>query len=191
MNAKQPMGSSPVLNPTPADPVLDELGRILIACLRLDHVSATVTGHLLDALRLRALDAGWFNHHPARSGQALQPWQKELALEMLLAPTSAAATIRAIASACGLSTPQFSRAFKATFGTPPLKWRLTARVDRAKTMMLETTRSLTDIALECGFAEQAHFNHIFLKRVGTPPNAWRRQNTDTAGAGRSHRFGEP
>ncbi|MGY3230350.1 AraC-like DNA-binding protein [Luteibacter sp. HA06] len=160
-----------------ADPVLDELGRILLDLLRLDNVNGAATAHVIDAIRLRALEAGWFDQRPVRNDQALQPWQEELAVRLLLSPASAPATIGTVASACGISTAQFSRAFKNHFGVPPLSWRLSARVERAKVMMLETALSLTDIALECGFTEQSHFNHIFLKRVGTSPSVWRRQHS--------------
>jgi AraC-like DNA-binding protein len=165
------------------DPVLEELGQILLDCLRLSHVSSRATSHILDAIRLRALEAGWFNQRPMRSEQVLQPWQEELAIQLLMSPASAPVTISMVAASCGISSAQFSRAFKARFGAPPLQWRLTARVERAKAMMLETKRTLTDIALECGFTEQSHFNHIFLKRVGAAPNAWRRHAVATQHAG--------
>lgn len=159
-----------------ADPVLDELARILLDLLRLDHVNGAATAHVIDAIRLRTLEAGWFNQRPIRNDQALQTWQEDLAVRLLLSPAWAPATIGTVAAACGISTAQFSRAFKSHFGVPPLRWRLSARVERAKVMMLETTLSLTEIALECGFTEQSHFNHIFLKRVGTSPSVWRRQH---------------
>ena len=163
-----------------ADPVLDELGRILLDLLRLDNVNGAASAHIIDAILLRALEAGWLDQRPVRNDQALQPWQEELAVRLLLSPASAPATIGTVAAACGISTAQFSRAFKNRFGVTPLSWRLSARVERAKVMMLETTLSLTDIALECGFTEQSHFNHIFLKRVGTSPSGWRRQHSAQA-----------
>ena len=37
-------------------------------------------------------------------------------------------------------------------------------------------RSITDIALLCGFADQAHMTRVFTSVVGTSPGAWRREH---------------
>jgi len=110
-------------------------------------------------------------------GHGLQPWQERLAIGLLLELGQDVVGIQAIAEACGLSASQFSRAFKAQFGVSPQTWRLQTRVQRAKHMMLHTSLTLTEIAGECGFAEQSHFNHVFLKQVGSCPSVWRQANT--------------
>lgn len=157
------------------DPVLEELASILLDCLRLNRASAKATTHILHAINARVLEMGLSERMPPRTDQSLQPWQEILATELLLAPTTSRTTIHSIAVACGVTTTQFSRAFKAQFGQSPQQWRLTAVIERAKTLMRETTLSLTNIAVECGFAEQSHFNHTFLKRVGVCPSTWRKQ----------------
>jgi AraC-like DNA-binding protein len=40
--------------------------------------------------------------------------------------------------------------------------------------MLNPKRSLADIAVETGFADQPHFTRAFSKAVGMTPGAWRR-----------------
>ena len=40
--------------------------------------------------------------------------------------------------------------------------------------MLAGDRRLCDIALECGFGDQAHFTRTFRRIVGQSPQAWRR-----------------
>jgi AraC-like DNA-binding protein len=75
-----------------------------------------------------------------------------------------------------LSTSHFSRAFKATFGTTVLDYIHRRRVERAQQLMLVSEQSLVEIALSCGFADQAHYCRIFRTIVGLSPNAWRRQN---------------
>ena len=47
------------------------------------------------------------------------------------------------------------------------------RLERAQQMMLTTNASLGQIAGECGFADQAHFNKLFRRLVGESPHAWR------------------
>lgn len=166
------------------DPVLEELGSILLDCLRLNRASVKATAHILDAINARVLEMGMSERLPPRTDQSLQPWQEIRATELLLAPSSGRTTIQTIAVACGVTTTQFSRAFKAQFGQSPQQWRLNAVIERAKLLMRETTLSLTNIAIECGFAEQSHFNHTFLKRVGVCPSTWRKQLVLTASPAR-------
>jgi AraC-like DNA-binding protein len=46
--------------------------------------------------------------------------------------------------------------------------------------MLLSNESLTQIALACGFADQAHYCRVFRDVVGLTPNAWRRRNMNLA-----------
>jgi transcriptional regulator GlxA family with amidase domain len=41
-------------------------------------------------------------------------------------------------------------------------------------MMLQTPLPLAQIAIECGWADQAHLNKSFRRFVGESPGAWRR-----------------
>jgi len=73
-----------------------------------------------------------------------------------------------------LSEGHFSRAFKRTFGIAPHAFVLRRRLDRAVRLMLESSASLTDIALSCGFTDQAHLCNQFRQVMGDSPSAWRR-----------------
>lgn len=74
-----------------------------------------------------------------------------------------------------LSTSHFSRAFRNTFGESPLVYVMKRRVLRAQKLMLNSQLPLTQIALECGMSDQAHFSRTFRRIVGTNPARWRRQ----------------
>jgi len=169
----------PLHGGTETDPVLEELGSILFDCLRLKRASIEATAYILDAIRAHVLETGLSEGLALRTNRSLQPWQEFLATGLLLSPTSNRPAIAIVAQACGLTATQFSRAFKAQFGQTPQRWRLAAQIERAKSMMTETSYSLTDIAVECGFAEQSHFNHTFRKRVGCAPSTWRKQHAST------------
>jgi transcriptional regulator GlxA family with amidase domain len=72
------------------------------------------------------------------------------------------------------SEAHFSRAFKQTFGVPPHAYLSRLRVERAAYYMLQTDASLSDIALRCGFTDQAHLCKHFRQFMGNTPAAWRR-----------------
>jgi AraC family transcriptional regulator len=50
------------------------------------------------------------------------------------------------------------------------------RLQRAKSLMLESNEPLSVIALLCGFTDQAHLSKLFRQHVGETPGAWRRRH---------------
>ena len=81
-----------------------------------------------------------------------------------------------------LSTAYFSRAFKLTFRETPHAYIVRRRLERAETLMLTTDLRLSDIAVRCGFADQAHLCRLFRQQYAKSPAAWRRERTETRGA---------
>lgn len=94
----------------------------------------------------------------------------------LLADPDQALSVRDVAIACGMNQATFSRAFRAATGMSPRAWRLEARVCHAKRLLEGSGLSMTRIAGECGFGEQAHFNHIFSRLARCSPGEWRRMH---------------
>jgi AraC-like DNA-binding protein len=74
----------------------------------------------------------------------------------------------------GLSETHFMRSFKRAFGLPPHAFVLRRRLELAARYMLETDSPLSDIALQCGFTDQAHLGNRFREATGLSPAAWRR-----------------
>jgi len=72
----------------------------------------------------------------------------------------------------------FCRAFKRTFGETPHAFILGRRLTRAGELMLTSDASLSDIAMNCGFTDQAHLCKVFRARHGQSPAAWRRERRD-------------
>ena len=81
-------------------------------------------------------------------------------------------TLEDLAAQASLSTHHFSRLFKQTIGQSPHQFVMAYRIEQAK-KMLATTTTMIDIALRCGFADQAHFSRVFKKIEGQTPKAWR------------------
>jgi AraC family transcriptional regulator len=80
-----------------------------------------------------------------------------------------------IARECGLSRQYFTKSFKATLGVTPHRWLQQYRLKKAKHLLQTTSHPIADIAIECGFADQSHFTHVFVALTGGTPAAWRRE----------------
>jgi AraC family transcriptional regulator len=80
-------------------------------------------------------------------------------------------------SAVARSSPSyFSCAFKRTFGVSPHAYVMKRRVSMAADLMLSSDAPLSEIAVSCGFADQAHFSRQFRRAMGRTPSAWRRES---------------
>jgi AraC-like DNA-binding protein len=110
---------------------------------------------------------------PAIRG-GLAPWQLRRAKEMLMAHLEADISLSEVARACKLSVSHFARAFRRTTGQPPHRWLTCRRVERAKELLRQSSDRMADIALRCGFADQASFIRAFKRVVGASPGGWRR-----------------
>ncbi len=82
-------------------------------------------------------------------------------------------TLDDLASEAGMSPSHFSRLFKDTVGTPPMQYVMAYRIEQSLEMMTDQARALGDIALACGFADQAHFSRSFKQLMGTTPRQHR------------------
>ena len=146
------------------------------AVLETDHDAAkTYIGRAAELLGLDLAKAAFLA--PARSPPrgGLAPWQAKR-LHAYIAD-NLALKIHAIelAASVQLSTSHFFRAFRETFGRTPLGYIMQQRVLRAQELMLNSRRSIAEIALDCGMCDQPHFTRVFRRIVGLNPRAWRRQ----------------
>lgn len=109
---------------------------------------------------------------PAARG--LAPWQARRAVAFLTDRLEEEVSLADVANTVGLSPYHFARAFKATTGEPPHRFRMALRVERAKEMLAGTGESVTAIAHACGFASSQHMATVFRRLLGTTPSAYRR-----------------
>jgi AraC-like DNA-binding protein len=159
----------------PDDAIVDALLILLSATLRADRCPDGSIDVLIQALHLCSTQARLAGKPDSAGGGQLAEWQVELARQLLSTP-SEDASIAVAAAACGTSPGYFSKAFRATVGMCPRRWQAHSRVDRAKSLLETSTRMMIDIAGDCGFTEQSHFNHTFTRLVGCNPGAWRMQH---------------
>jgi AraC-like DNA-binding protein len=104
----------------------------------------------------------------------LATWQENRAKQMIEAQLHGGVSLDILASECGLSTSHFIRAFRNSVGVAPHQWLMRRRIDKALDLMRDRSRSLSEIALACGFADQSHFTRSFTAALGESPSAYRR-----------------
>ena len=135
--------------------------------LFIDSVARAVVAHVAQSFGGMQVGA-----RPLRGG--LAPWQERRAKEIMDANLAGEISLDELAKQCGLSSSHFSRAFRQSAGTPPHRWLLRQRVEKAKRLLRDRQSSLSEVALACGFADQSHLTRVFTKLSGASPAAWRR-----------------
>ena len=80
-----------------------------------------------------------------------------------------------MATQANLSPSHFSRLFKQTIGQSPYQFLMSYRIEQAKKMLANPNILMIDIAMNCGFSDQAHFSRVFKKIEGITPKKYRRK----------------
>lgn len=88
--------------------------------------------------------------------------------------------VAALASITHLSASQFGRVFKHVYGETPHRYLQRRRVERAMTLLRQTDRRVTDIALDVGFTSLGTFSRTFADVVGCSPTDFRAQHPPIA-----------
>ena len=133
---------------------------------------AEATTLLLTALALSSAETSDAATAPRRGG--LAPWQLRRVTEFVSANIARPIRIDDLAAITRFSTSYFFRAFRHSTGESPHAYVIRRKMEHAKALMLVTDSPLSQIALDCGFADQAHLTRTFRQMVGVTPACWRR-----------------
>ena len=95
------------------------------------------------------------------------------ARDLLREACDAPLTVADAAREAALSPYHFIRTFKAVFGETPRQVRIDARIEQARRMLALEAASVTDICNAVGFSSLGSFSHLFTRRVGVAPSAYR------------------
>jgi AraC-like DNA-binding protein len=79
-----------------------------------------------------------------------------------------------VARIAGLSPSHFSRLMSERLGRSFSSLVTQMRVNRAKELLHHSQKSLSEIAAECGFFDQSHFNRSFRSETGYSPGEYRK-----------------
>lgn len=82
--------------------------------------------------------------------------------------------VEAIAAAVGLSKRQLERLFHQLVGRSVQQYSRDLRIGFGLWLLVNTGKSITDVALEAGFSDSSHFNRLFRTAYGMVPSEARR-----------------
>jgi AraC-like DNA-binding protein len=98
------------------------------------------------------------------------------AVDLLEHHLSQKISLQKLAAALGSNTTSLHRAFHVKFGMSPINYFIKLKMDAAKSLLLNTSLPIQDIAERTGYSNQLYFSAEFHKRVGSAPREFRKQN---------------
>lgn len=113
--------------------------------------------------------------------KGLAPWKVRRVLAYIEVHLGEPLRNKELAVVAELSEYHFCNAFRVSVGQTPHEYLIRRRIERAQGFMLSTAAPLSEIAAECGLADQAHFTRLFRRAVGETPAAWRKARSNLAG----------
>jgi AraC family transcriptional regulator len=128
-----------------------------------------------------AQELAWSSQAPERKPTTnrggLAGWQMRAITSYIEENLNQQISLVALAGRVRLSQFHFCRAFKESFGVPPLRYHLERRIQRAKELLSDPKMSITEAGLILGYAQTGSFSLAFRKVTGQTPSQFRRNFT--------------
>ncbi len=83
-----------------------------------------------------------------------------------------------VAEKLNMTVITFTRFIKHRTGKTFIEFLTEYRISKAIKLLLDTNQTISDIAFSCGFNNQSHFNHLFKRRKGCSPSAFKKNFSD-------------
>src|SRR5487761_17812 len=90
-------------------------------------------------------------------------------------------SVSSLADRADCCTGQFIRAFRATYGETPGRYRTRRRIERACELLRAANLTVTEICLAVGFTSLGSFSSSFTRLVGLSPTGYRQEAAGRGG----------
>lgn len=97
-------------------------------------------------------------------------------LEYMEANFATPLSLAELSGVIGMNPKYFCRFFKAITQQTPMNYVNYYRIEQAANMLSDTTLSVTEVGLECGFNDTCHFVKTFKKYKGVTPKQFQKRN---------------
>ena len=168
--------AGPKIDQSPPGHWMHQVIALLDAAIGHLHQEQAAHGAILEATSLmrRQVDPQAVEGGAKDGKERLLAWQARKVLDYIDRHITSRVLVADLCALVRRSEAHFSRSFRGTFGYSPHAFVVRRRVELAAKYMLRTAMCLSDIALECGFVDQAHLSKQFRAVTGETPAAWRR-----------------
>lgn len=125
-----------------------------------DSLAAAIAGRLLQRS----------GHHPTGvahvSRRQLPKWRLRSVCDYIKANLDRDLSLEELANIAGFSVSHFKPLFRHAVGLPVHRYVVECRVERARQLLLQGDRAMSDIALEAGFCHQTHMARCLRRVLG-------------------------
>jgi AraC family transcriptional regulator len=136
--------------------------------LLVEGVATMLAAHLVRSYQARSRPA----HDPARR---LDPAALRLVVGYMHDHIDQHIALDELSNVAGVSRFQFIRLFRASTGLTPMKFLESCRIEFARKLIRESNRSMPEVALAAGFADQSYFGKRFRRHAGCTPGQYAAQ----------------
>lgn len=84
-------------------------------------------------------------------------------------------TVEEIASHVNTSSSHYAKIFRESMSKSPIEYLNLIRIEKAKRLLKNNDKNLTDIAFDCGFSSSSYFSHCFFESVKLTPSEYRKR----------------
>ncbi|HYC88755.1 MAG TPA: AraC family transcriptional regulator [Thermoanaerobaculia bacterium] len=136
---------------------------------------------ILESLAMQMMALG--SRIPDAQSRVPPPWLGE-ALAHIRRALASPLTVRSIAAAVGISPSRLAHVFRKSMGRSVSTYIRESRVRAAAVALRETDDPISDVALRCGFYDQAHLTRVFKAMRAMTPLQYRRMHRSGSKQGR-------
>ncbi len=162
------------------DPQIEQLVQLLLMEMQSDCLGGKLyLESLSDVLAIQLLRKYCvFDPVLRQSTKGLAPAKLRQTIDYIQNNLESKLSLESMAKQVGISRYYFAAQFRQAMGIAPHQYVNQQRIKKAQRLLQQTERSLVEIAVDCGFASQSHFNKVFRQYVGTTPKKYREQLID-------------
>ncbi len=166
-------------NERPVWPGTPEIGRCfaeigqLVGAAKPGAVSSSRLTLLANELLVCVLELLRSQNPPLRASLTHGERSVAMFLERLKREAAEAWTLGSMAEQAGLARTRFAHHCRKLTNLTPMAFLQQLRVEKAKRLLAGGRRTITEVAMDCGFASSAYFSSVFRQHTQCSPREWR------------------